>query len=110
MLAIYFYRTTRDEPEDVGLPSIEEHWTDGGWLSVLRNSDIRTIAAMYFFLKMNRFTLLLWLPLYLVQTVHYSDGLANSTSALFELFGFVGAVAATYVSNRYFQAADIQWR
>jgi sugar phosphate permease len=104
MLAIYFYRTTRDEPEDVGLPSIEEHSTDGGWLSVLRNSDIRPIAAMYFFLKMNRFTLLLWLPLYLVQTVHYSDGLANSTSALFELFGFVGAVAATYVSNRYFQA------
>ena len=59
--------------------------------SVLRNSDIRTIAAMYFFLKMNRFTLLLWLPLYLVQTVHYSDGLANSTSALFELFRIRGS-------------------
>lgn len=52
---------------------------------------------------MTRYALLFWLPLYLVQKVHYSDSLAGSTSALFELFGFVGAVLATYISNRYFE-------
>jgi sugar phosphate permease len=106
-LTLYFYRTTKDEPEDAGLPPLsteEDDPASTGWRTVLRQPEIRTIAAMYFFLKMTRYALLFWLPLYLVQTVHYSDVLAGSTSALFEIFGFVGAVLATYVSNRYFQA------
>jgi sugar phosphate permease len=106
-ITLYFYKTTRDEPEDVGLLPLSkdgDSTTKTGWRSILRNRDIRTIAAMYFFLKMTRYALLFWLPLYLVQTVHYSDSLAGSTSSLFVLFGFVGAVMATYVSNRYFQA------
>jgi sugar phosphate permease len=107
ILSFYFYFTTKDEPEDAGLPSLENEPTatkDGGWRAVLHHPEIQSIAAMYFFLKMTRYALLFWLPLYLVQTVHYSDTLAGSTSALFELFGFVGAVLATYISNRYFQA------
>lgn len=107
LVTLYFYKTTKDEPKDVDLPPLlddEGETIHSGWRSILSNSNIRTIAAMYFFLKMTRFTLLLWLPLYLVQKVHYSDGLAGSTSALFELFGFIGAMLATYISNRYFQA------
>ena len=104
-VVLYFYFTTENDPKEAGLPQLAKSGNKekGSWRSVLRNSDVRTIAAMYFFLKMNRFTLLLWLPLYLIQTVHYSDGLAGATSALFEFFGFVGAVLATYASNRYFQ-------
>jgi sugar phosphate permease len=106
-LTIYFYLTTRDEPEDAGLPplSVEDQApAKSSWRTVIRRPEIQTIAAMYFFLKMTRYALLFWLPLYLVQTVHYSDVLAGSTSSLFEIFGFVGAVLATYISNRYFQA------
>jgi sugar phosphate permease len=107
LLTLYFYKTTKDTPEDAGLtPPLGDgdRYTDAGWRTVLRNHDIHAIAAMYFFLKMTRYALLFWLPLYLVQTVHYSDSLAGSTSSLFELFGFVGAVLATYVSNKYFKA------
>jgi sugar phosphate permease len=107
LLTVYFYKTTRDKPEDVGLAGTSESGDDSigkGWRSILRNSDIQTISAMYFFLKMNRYTLLLWLPLYLVQTVHYSDNLAGSTTALFEISGFLGSILAVYASNRYFQA------
>ena len=106
-LTFYFYRTTKDEPEDVGLPPLsneDDRHADTGWKTVLRHPEVQAIAAMYFFLKMTRYALLFWLPLYLVQRVHYSDQLAGSTSSLFELFGFVGAVLATYVSNKYFQA------
>lgn len=109
MLSLYFFWTTRDDPERAGLPPIRKDIDEAdakiaaGWQSVLRNREVRIIAAMYFFLKMTRYALLFWLPLYLVQTVHYSDSLASSTSALFELAGFVGAILATYVSNRYFQ-------
>jgi sugar phosphate permease len=106
LLSLYFYGTTKDRPENAGLPSLpteEGQTVNLGWRTVLQHREVQAIAAMYFFLKMTRYALLFWLPLYLVQTVHYSDSLANSTSALFELFGFVGAVLATYLSNRYFQ-------
>jgi len=106
-LTLYFYITTRDEPEDADLPplSLEDKGpAKTGWRNVLRRPEIQNIAVMYFFLKMTRYALLFWLPLYLVQTVHYSDVLAGSTSSLFEIFGFVGAVLATYISNKYFQA------
>lgn len=113
-ISIWFYATTRDEPEDAGLAPIEPGnpsragkpraglWS--GWWAVLSNSHIRTIAAMYFFLKMTRYALLFWLPLYLVQTTQLAPNRASSTAALFEFFGFVGAVFAVRASARWFQS------
>ncbi|MFC5865190.1 MFS transporter [Acidicapsa dinghuensis] len=110
LISIWFYVTTRDEPEDVGLTPVEPGdrkprrslWS--GWWTVLSNSHIRTIAAMYFFLKMTRYALLFWLPLYLVQTTQLAPSRASSTAALFEFFGFVGAVFAVRASARWFQS------
>jgi len=59
---------------------------------------------MYFFLKMTRYALLFWLPLYLVQTTHLSSKRASSTAALFEFFGFAGALLAVHLSARYFNS------
>ena len=56
---------------------------------------------MYFFLKTTRYSLLYWLPLYLVQHMRYSEGRALYISSLFEGVGFVGILAAGYVSDRY---------
>ena len=55
---------------------------------------------MYFFLKITRYSLLFWLPLYLVQRMQYSESQAGYTSSLFELVGFSGALIAGYVSDR----------
>jgi sugar phosphate permease len=55
---------------------------------------------MYFFLKITRYSLLFWLPLYLVQRMQYSPEWAGYTSSLFELVGFSGALIAGYVSDR----------
>ena len=110
LLSLYFFWSTRDEPSDVGLQSLsaesaqEEQATSGvlrGWWMVLSNSHVRTIAAMYFFLKMTRYSLLFWLPLYLVQTSHLSNNRAASTATLFEFFGFAGALLAVHLSIRY---------
>lgn len=110
LLSIYFYLSTRDRPENIGLEPIgsieekEENDASGvirGWWMVLSNANIRTIAAMYFFLKMTRYALLFWLPLYLVQTSHLSSNRAASAGTLFELFGFAGALFAVHVSIRY---------
>jgi sugar phosphate permease len=112
LISVWFYLATRDDPQSVGLAPISEPETsnerDGkvlsGWWTVLANSHIRTIAAMYFFLKMTRYALLFWLPLYLVQTTHLSNNRAASTAALFEFFGFAGALFAVHLSIRYFSS------
>jgi sugar phosphate permease len=112
-ISVYFFLTTRDQPESVGLAPIAKAEEDGqhlgsgvwsGWLVVLGNPHVRTIAAMYFFLKMTRYALLFWLPLYLVQTTHLSNNRAASTASLFEFFGFAGALLAVHLSIRYFHS------
>lgn len=111
-ISAWFYLTTRDDPQNVGLAPIGEPGSAtgreseagilSGWWIVLANNHVRTIAAMYFFLKMTRYALLFWLPLYLVQTTHLSSNRAASTAALFEFFGFAGALLAVHLSVRYF--------
>lgn len=110
LLSLYFYISTRDTPESVGLKPLsmtdpaEEQEASGvlrGWWVVLTNPHIRTMAAMYFFLKMTRYALLFWLPLYLVQTSHLSNNRATSVGNLFELLGFAGALFAVHISTRY---------
>ena len=115
-ISIYFYLTTRDDPQSVGLAPIEDAQAEPinsgspesglwqGWWTVLSNRDVRTISAMYFFLKMTRYALLFWLPLYLVQTTHLSENRATSTASLFEFFGFVGALLAVHLSVRHFHS------
>jgi sugar phosphate permease len=107
LLSLWFYRVTRDSPADVGLDPVAGEESSGsgwraGWSSVLGSRHVRTISAMYFFLKMTRYALLFWLPLYLVQTTHAAEGRAAAASSLFELFGFVGALYAVYLSRRFF--------
>jgi sugar phosphate permease len=116
-ISVWFFFATRDEPQSAGLAPIGEqeednhHTTLGpsaglwsGWWTVLSNSHVRTISAMYFFLKMTRYALLFWLPLYLVQATHLSGNRASSTAALFEFFGFAGALLAVHLSARYFNS------
>ena len=110
ILSIYFYCSTQDEPQSLGLEPLSKEDSVGerdasavlqGWWIVLSNPNIRTISAMYFFLKMTRYALLFWLPLYLVQASHISNNRASSAGTLFELFGFAGALFAVHLSTRY---------
>jgi sugar phosphate permease len=112
LLAIgYFYLRTKDSPEQVGLHAVNGPSADDAertsfvrsWKPILHNREIQLLAAMYFFLKMTRYALLFWLPVYLVQTQHASNYAALSTSSLFELTGFIGALVAAYVSDRLLQ-------
>ena len=43
------------------------------------------------FCKSDGYSLMFWLPLYLIQRLKYSPGEAGYTSSLFELVGFGGA-------------------
>ena len=102
--AVWFVTAVRDSPEQTGLPAgppDEDKPREGGsaW-EAARNPEVWILAGMYFFLKITRYSLLFWLPLYLVQRMQYSPEWAGYTSSLFELVGFSGALIAGYVSDR----------
>ena len=111
-VAMFFFWAVRDDPKSAGLSvsfQQEEDDAAGGGNTpssrescefLFRNPNIQAIAAMYFLLKLARYSLLFWLPLYLSQRLHYSDGRAGYTSSLFEMVGFLGPILAGYVSDR----------
>ena len=105
----FFFRRTRELPADAGLSPIhpdvvrDEAGRDGaagGWGAVLRNGEIQLLALMYFFLKLTRYSLLFWLPVYLIDTQHATGGSALKLASVFELLGFLGALASAYISDR----------
>jgi len=103
--AILFALRVRNTPPEVGLPANAEAVEDavddrGSAWEAARNPEVWILSGMYFFLKITRYSLLFWLPLYLVQRMQYSEEWAGYTSSLFELVGFSGALIAGYVSDR----------
>ena len=71
---------------------------------LLKRPILWVISSSYFLLEMTRYGFLFWLPLYLTKTLAYKPDSAGYLSSLFELLGFVGAVAAGYLSDRVFQS------
>jgi sugar phosphate permease len=102
--ALMFAWYVRNQPADVRLLNPpEDSDTQAGqttWWATAKNPEVMILAGMYFFLKITRYSLLFWLPLYLVQRMQYSEQWAGYTSSLFELVGFSGALIAGYVSDR----------
>ena len=111
IVATFFFWAVRDDPRRAGLSvSLQEDDQDSSgertpgsrrsWALLLKNPNIQAIAAMYFLLKLARYSLLFWLPLYLSQKLRYSDERAGYTSSLFEMVGFLGPILAGYASDR----------
>ncbi len=102
--ALFFYRETVEPLHPIfdGQPSFAAQVSGSPWSRVLRNGRIRILAGIYFFLKITRYTLLFWLPHYLVSGLGYSAYRAVHTASYFELCGFLGPIAAGYASERWF--------
>lgn len=72
------------------------------WAEILTNRKIQVISVVYFFLKMTRYTLLFWLPLYLTSSLGYSQRSAENFASYFELLGFIGPIAVAYAVQQWF--------
>lgn len=131
-LLFIFVACQHEKPEDEGLPDVDQYYrriknAAAGRedvpqmpetlahaapavskseiiIGVLTNKTILAYGMAYFFLKFVRYSLLFWLPFYMVQKFHYNPVKAGLTSTALEIGGFVGAVFAGWVSDRYFQA------
>lgn len=73
------------------------------WREIVTNRRIQVISAVYFFLKMTRYTLLFWLPLYLTSSLGYTQHSAEHFASYFELLGFVGPLTAAWALNHGFR-------
>lgn len=123
LIAILFVLLTRNKPSDVGLPDFPEDdeivpsdssaapaaiSTPPTSLSIimeiLAKPSVWIIALMYFFLKLIRYAFIFWLPLYMAERLGYSGKEAGYTSVIYELVGFLGAIAAGYFSDKLFQS------
>ena len=66
------------------------------------------LGGAYFGLKLIRYSLLFWLPFYLHQHCHYTEGQAGYLSLPFEVGGIVGSVAVGWISDVYFRTQRLR--
>jgi sugar phosphate permease len=111
VLTLVFAVSARNRPVDVGLPHVEaedasgvavQHGQRGVLLQVLARPAVWITGVTAFLLKVIRYSFLFWLPLYMTEHLHYTAERAGYASSVFELVGFVGALAAGYASDKLF--------
>jgi len=95
-LAAIFWIFARDRQT----PNEERPSAFAGLSEVARSRPVRTIAAMYFAVKLARYVFLFWLPLYMTEKLGYGPDEAGYTSSVFELAGALGVPLAGYLSDR----------
>ena len=117
VIAVIYTVFTRNRPSDAGLPDMPEDDARETAPSLVSSAEKRTVlreilsdsalwvtGAMYFFTKMTRYAFLFWLPLYMTESLGYTDSAAGYTSSVYELVGFFGVLIAGYASDKLFQA------
>jgi len=127
MLGVWllFYLLQRDNPEDVGLPTlVEEVEVDvpagsgpgervhqSGLFAGWSRSVIFTVLSMgacYFVFKFLRYSLDSWSPMAIEELFGLGKAKAGFISTLFDWIGFLGVVAAGWISDRYFRGRRYQ--
>jgi MFS transporter, OPA family, sugar phosphate sensor protein UhpC len=91
----------RQRPEAEPTPPSRRTWRPHtASLRALTVPLLWNLGAAYFCLKLIRYSLLFWLPLYLHRQLGYAEGSAAYMSISFEVGGVLGAIAAGAVSDR----------
>lgn len=111
VICVLFLVFVRETPENAAAGGQHRATSRGesprlasGAAELLKQPVLWVISASYFLLEMTRYGFLFWLPLYLTKALAYKPASAGYLSSLFELVGFVGAVAAGYLSDRVFHS------
>jgi sugar phosphate permease len=118
---VHFIVRVRNEPDDVGLPSLETtekttlkkaKTTDEGFLFSLKQSVLNPwiwwIALSYGSLNIIRIGLTQWIPQYLEEVKHADVAEAAMKAMVMPLAGSLGAIAAGYAAEKWFKASRIQ--
>ncbi|POM85009.1 Major Facilitator Superfamily protein [Cryptosporidium meleagridis] len=69
---------------------------------LLKIPNILNIAISYYFIKLIRYSMLFWLPYYLIRELNYGPSVAGYSSMLFDIGGIAGAISAGAIADTYF--------
>ncbi|KAH8740744.1 sugar phosphate permease [Cryptosporidium ryanae] len=69
--------------------------------------NIFNIAICYFLVKLIRYSLLFWLPYYLIRVLNYDPSIAGYSSMLFDIGGIAGAISAGSIADGIFSGKRI---
>lgn len=107
---LVFYFLQRDQPEDVGLPAIDDpvtavdesrerpsdKLTRDQWINIL------IVGGFYFFAKLIRYAIWSWSAYFLATNYKLSGKDAAIYSILFDAMGIPGVFVTGWLSDRYF--------
>lgn len=110
-VAVLFLRCVEEEPTQERVPHGDSSSSGrlasppgrSDWANLaglLRKRSLWMVSLSYFFLELARYAFLFWLPLYMVESLHYSLRLSGYLSSFYELVGILGALIAGYASDR----------
>jgi OPA family glycerol-3-phosphate transporter-like MFS transporter len=121
----------RNQPEDVGLPPIDEYHADEqiaelddstvaeavaeptpSWREslsvVVRDRMVRTLGLSYFLLKPARYAILLWGPVIVAERLHDAGNIQAVTIPIaFGIAGIVAPIAMGRISDKVFKARRV---
>ncbi len=116
LIWLYVYFFVRNKPEDVGL-SLAESSHDQTMENASTNASTHSnetlfgpgilqtvllVGSFYFFVKFVRYALWSWAPFLLDTQFGLEPDTAGYMSTLFDLFGFMGAMTAGILSDKWF--------
>jgi OPA family sugar phosphate sensor protein UhpC-like MFS transporter len=112
---LQFYLFQRNQPEDVGLPPIDDPVTpvDESKIPVVAEkvsltpqawTNLLLIAGFYFFAKLVRYAIWSWAAYFLQEKYLMSGREANIYSIAFDICGIPGVFLTGYISDKYFQS------
>lgn len=114
VIAFLYLLFTRNNPQEVNLPSIleDKYQTDSDdnqdnikILKILiKNNALWIYSSCYFILKLTRYAFLFWLPIYLEKALNYDVNDSGYISSVYELIGFFGVILAGYSSDKLFKS------
>ena len=120
ILAIITFFLVRDNPQSMGLPSIEEYHndpapveideadkTESTWQTIrrhiLRNPTMVYLAFANVFVYTLRYGIVSWAPLYLAQVRGGSTSQGIAGFSIFEISGIIGTLLCGWISDRVFK-------
>ncbi len=72
----------------------------GPWTVLTSTPGLLSLGCSYFMLKLARYVMLFWMPLYLHQHLGYSSAAAATVATLFDVGAFAGSVLSGFLADK----------
>ncbi|XP_063438082.1 uncharacterized protein LOC134719066 [Mytilus trossulus] len=103
------------QPDEVGIevPGKERNATSSKtagkltWLQMLKIPMLPEIAVSMFCLKVVRYCMYMWLPMYLLQRLKYTPAVSGMLSTVFEVGGVLGSAVIGFLIDKFFKGRTI---